>query len=173
MNFGKIKMETTRDYFMKYLYQVDINKIELEHTDAVEMIDKFIEENKCNIIKTNQDYLNEEDSNSSDKKQCKEENKTHESKEKHISENVQKDINENIEIDKLINRDYMYKMCSLFADNSSTIDDMINRNANNWTIDRMPKVDLAILRTAICEILYLNIPNLVSINGAIELAKIY
>ena len=38
----------------------------------------------------------------------------------------------------------------------------------------MAKVDLAILRLAVCEILYVpNIPTKVSINEAIELAKLY
>ena len=38
----------------------------------------------------------------------------------------------------------------------------------------MPKTDLAIIRLAACEILYLeNIPDAVSINEAVDLAKTY
>ncbi len=37
----------------------------------------------------------------------------------------------------------------------------------------MPKVDVSILRLSVCEILYLDTPNKVSINEAVELAKIY
>ncbi|MCG4471040.1 transcription antitermination factor NusB, partial [Lawsonibacter sp. DFI.6.74] len=51
---------------------------------------------------------------------------------------------------------------------------LINKYAKNWTINRMAKVDLAILRLAICEILYMSeMPTKVSINEAIELAKLY
>ena len=44
----------------------------------------------------------------------------------------------------------------------------------NWTLERMPIVDLCILRSATYELLYLvDIPPAVSINEAIELAKTY
>ena len=47
-------------------------------------------------------------------------------------------------------------------------------NIDNWDINRLPKADLAILRTALAEILYVDsIPANVSINEAVELGKIY
>ncbi|EPZ60141.1 transcription antitermination factor NusB [[Clostridium] sordellii ATCC 9714] len=65
-------------------------------------------------------------------------------------------------------------MVKNFELNKSTIDELISKYAKNWTINRMAKVDLAILRLAVCEILYVpNIPTKVSINEAIELAKLY
>ncbi len=44
--------------------------------------------------------------------------------------------------------------------------------SENWTLDRMPVLDLAILRLALFEMLYSeNVPVSVSINEAVELAK--
>jgi transcription antitermination factor NusB len=54
------------------------------------------------------------------------------------------------------------------------IDEKISRTAINWSIKRMPCLDKNILRIAIFELLFMdNIPVLVSINEAIELAKKY
>lgn len=54
------------------------------------------------------------------------------------------------------------------------IDKAISDSAIGWTLERMPKVDLSILRNAAYEILFdRNIPNAVAINEAVELAKTY
>lgn len=54
------------------------------------------------------------------------------------------------------------------------IDGLIQESTVGWTKDRIAKVDLAILRLALYEILYRDdIPDSVSINEAIELAKKY
>lgn len=54
------------------------------------------------------------------------------------------------------------------------IDKEIALLASNWTFDRIAKVDLAILRLAIFELLYrTDIPPIVSINEAIDLSKIF
>jgi N utilization substance protein B len=56
----------------------------------------------------------------------------------------------------------------------SEIDEKIKETAKNWSIERMHKVDLSILRMAIFEIFYTNeTPYKVVINEAIELAKKY
>lgn len=56
--------------------------------------------------------------------------------------------------------------------NLDKIDTFISKFSNNWTIDRMHKVDLSILRLAVFEMLFCqDIPLKVSINEAIELAK--
>ena len=44
---------------------------------------------------------------------------------------------------------------------------------NNWTIDRLNKVDKAILSLAIYELMYTDTPSVVAINEAIELSKKY
>ncbi len=53
------------------------------------------------------------------------------------------------------------------------IDTLIQSYAENWTFSRISKVDLALLRLAIYELLYrTDIPPIVSINECIELSKI-
>lgn len=55
-----------------------------------------------------------------------------------------------------------------------TIDEAIRKHAANWDFNRIAKVDLAILRLAIGELLYReDIPPIVSINEAIDLSKAY
>lgn len=54
------------------------------------------------------------------------------------------------------------------------IDQLIQNNTIGWTKERIAKVDLAILRLALYEILFRNdIPDSVAINEAVELAKKY
>lgn len=59
-------------------------------------------------------------------------------------------------------------------ENSDEIDAIIEENCQDWTILRLPKVTLAILRLAVCEIKYIDdVPNGVAVNEAVELAKKY
>ena len=54
------------------------------------------------------------------------------------------------------------------------IDDHIRELAQNWEFDRIAKIDLAILRVAIFEMLFrTDIPPVVSINEAIDLSKAF
>lgn len=56
--------------------------------------------------------------------------------------------------------------------NLCVIDSLISKKLKNWTLDRIPGVDLAVLRNAVFEIIYRDdIPIKVSINEAIDLAK--
>lgn len=58
--------------------------------------------------------------------------------------------------------------------NKSKIDEYIKRHVKGWRFDRISKIDLAILRLAIYEMIYMDdIPYKVSINEAVELAKLY
>lgn len=58
--------------------------------------------------------------------------------------------------------------------NQETIDKQIKENLKeNWKIERISKIDLTILRIAIYEIKYKEIPFKVAINEAVELAKKY
>ncbi len=61
-----------------------------------------------------------------------------------------------------------------FMDNRIEIDAKIDQFSNKWKTNRMPAVDLAILRIALTEIIYMDdIAVPVSINEAVELAKKY
>lgn len=53
------------------------------------------------------------------------------------------------------------------------LDSIANRYLKNWTIDRLGNTDQAILRMGIYELLYTKTPEIVAINEAIELAKMY
>ena len=54
------------------------------------------------------------------------------------------------------------------------IDRSLADTAENWTVERMPMVDRALLRLATYEMLYVSdVPISVSINEAVELAKVY
>ena len=59
-------------------------------------------------------------------------------------------------------------------DNLDAIDEEINKFSKSWKINRMPKVDLAVIRLAVGEIKYAeDVPDAVAINEAINLAKKY
>jgi transcription antitermination protein NusB len=59
-------------------------------------------------------------------------------------------------------------------ENVRSIDEKIQACADNWTLDRISKVDLAILRVAAYELFYReDIPPIVTINEAIELSKLF
>ena len=54
------------------------------------------------------------------------------------------------------------------------LDEVINTYSKGWKTNRLPKVNLAILRLAIYEIKYVDdVPASVAINEAVELAKKY
>ncbi|MFT9493656.1 transcription antitermination factor NusB [Anaerosolibacter sp.] len=70
--------------------------------------------------------------------------------------------------------DYIQNIVGIYISHKNEIDRIIDDHAIDWKIDRMPKVDAAILRLAIAEIKYReDIPESVSINEAVELAKQY
>lgn len=143
----KAKMITTREYMMKFIYQIDINK------EGGEDINSQLE----NFLNDNFEYIKNR----------------YEELKLQFSDEADVELNEN-QLDEIIDRKYLNEMVKNFELNKSTIDELISKYAKNWTINRMAKVDLAILRLAVCEILYVqNIPTKVSINEAIELAKLY
>lgn len=58
--------------------------------------------------------------------------------------------------------------------NNDRVDEYIRDHVKGWRFDRISKIDLAILRLAIYEIIWMEeIPYKVSINEAVELAKAY
>lgn len=59
-------------------------------------------------------------------------------------------------------------------DNLDAIDDCIRPNLKKWTLERLPKVPLAILRISCAQLMYMKeIPDSVVINEAVELAKTF
>ena len=71
-------------------------------------------------------------------------------------------------------KDYSVELIKQFAKNREDIDQLINKNSEGWQIDRFLKIDKNILRLAVTEMAYMDhVPNVVSINEAIELTKKY
>ena len=72
-------------------------------------------------------------------------------------------------------KEYIDEVVSGVIKNIEKIDENILKHLKNWSMARIAKIDLAILRVAIYEICYMSdvIPFKVSINEAVELAKKY
>ncbi len=70
--------------------------------------------------------------------------------------------------------DYIRRLVALTAEKREEIDGYIERYAKGWKISRISRTALAVLRCAICEILYMDdVPNSAAINEAVELCKGY
>ena len=70
--------------------------------------------------------------------------------------------------------EFSMKLINGVVNHQSEIDDLIEGYADNWALDRMPSLDRNIIRISLYEMLYEeDIPFSVSINEAVELAKIY
>lgn len=73
-----------------------------------------------------------------------------------------------------VNNEYFSKVIEHFIDYKTIIDKDIADNLKKWDIERLGKVELAILRLAVTEMLYMDdIPHKVSINEAVEMAKTF
>lgn len=67
---------------------------------------------------------------------------------------------------------YVKTIIELGFEHKSEVDEEISKYLKNWTIDRLSKIDLSILRLAMLEIKFVgDIPENVSINEAVNLAK--
>lgn len=68
--------------------------------------------------------------------------------------------------------EYIQTKFNRILDKLTEIDDLISRTAKGWTISRMGKVELTIIRLAVYEIRFDDqVPDSVAINEAVELAK--
>ena len=76
---------------------------------------------------------------------------------------------ENSEIKNTFVDDMVYGV----LDKQNELDELANKYLNNWTIDRIESIGACILRMSIYEIKYMDTPDIVVINEAIELAKKY
>lgn len=69
--------------------------------------------------------------------------------------------------------DFTMSMLNNFSANREEIDEIITKNIKGWTLKRLSKVTLSVLRFGITELKFLNTPVKVAINEAIELSKKY
>lgn len=86
-----------------------------------------------------------------------------------IDYKVEDVIKENMDIENDFVNDMVYGV----IEHKNDIDKIANKNLNNWTIDRLGKIDQAILRIGIYELVYTETPEIVAINEAVELANDY
>ena len=78
-------------------------------------------------------------------------------------------INNNLEIENDFVKDIVYGVIT----HKNEIDEISNKNMNDWSIERIDKTGASILRIGIFELMYTDTPEIVVINEAIELAKKY
>ena len=86
-----------------------------------------------------------------------------------ISYDIDDIMKEVVEIDSEFVKEIVYGVTTY----QQEIDKMANQYLDGWTIDRLGNTDSAILRLGIYELLYTSTPDIVCINEAIELAKLY
>jgi len=108
----------------------------------------------------------------------------HEAREQAFAVIFEKSFNENVTFQEIIDgaqecelvkiNGFAGSLLKLVEDNFSEIDEIILENLVGWTLQRLPKVTLAILRLAVAEIMFnADVPTSVSVNEAVELAKTY
>jgi len=78
-------------------------------------------------------------------------------------------ISEQIEV----SNDFVKNSIAGIMENKKEIIQYANKYLSNWTMDRLSKVDQAILSLGIYELKYTDTPSVVAINEAIELSKKY
>lgn len=78
-------------------------------------------------------------------------------------------LKEVLEIDNEFVKDIVYGIITY----QNEINELANKYLDGWTIDRLGNTDKAILQMGIYELVYTDTPDIVCINEAVELAKLY
>lgn len=91
------------------------------------------------------------------------------------SESSLSDIIEKAQEAKLIKiNGFAQNILNKIEENTEAIDEVVEKNLKGWSIQRLPKVSLAVLRLAIGEMMFVDdVPAGVSVNEAVELIKKY
>ncbi|MFR3500083.1 MAG: transcription antitermination factor NusB, partial [Paraclostridium bifermentans] len=105
----KAKMITTREYMMKFIYQIDMNKEDL--TDLNDKLENFLNDN-FEYIKNRYEELKLQFSDEADVEL------------------------EETELSQFIDLKYSKELVESFNENKESIDSLINKYAKNWTINR-------------------------------------
>lgn len=81
---------------------------------------------------------------------------------------------ENNDILEKKTREYIIDVINGIKQNEEEINKLITDNLKkDWQLERIPKINIALLKLAIYEIIYKEIPYKVAINEVVELAKKY
>ena len=87
--------------------------------------------------------------------------------------NTTYDIDSLIKEQLEVENDFVNSLVNNIIKNQNKISNMANKYLQDWNIDRLSKVDKAILSIGIYELLYTDTPSVVAINEAVELSKKY
>ena len=87
--------------------------------------------------------------------------------------NVEFDLNDLIKEQLEVENSFVNDSINGILEHREEINKLANKYLNDWTMDRLNKVDQAILLLGIYELMYTETPSIVSINEAIELSKKY
>jgi transcription termination factor NusB len=97
------------------------------------------------------------------------------STEKFDEENTQEQIDLFIEANNIENEiaiDYLNDIVKGLNEKNEEIENLITKNLKqNWSINRVSKINISLIKIAIYEMLYKNVPYKVAINEVVELAK--
>ncbi len=107
--------------------------------------------------------------------------KRREAREKAIQTLFQLDNTEQLSVDEAImyivedpKNVFYEKLVRGTFDNKAVIDHTIAEKLENWSLDRLPKIERTVLRLAVYELLYdTETPHRVVLNEAIELCKVF
>lgn len=89
------------------------------------------------------------------------------------SEQIDEYFENNLNINEAVKNEIRSTIGNINQNKLKIVDEIKNNLKSDWKIERISKVNIAILEIAIYEILFTDIPFKVSINEAIELAKKY
>lgn len=89
------------------------------------------------------------------------------------SEHIEEYFENNLNINESVKNEIRNTIGNISQNKLKIIDEIKKNLKSDWKIERISKVNIAILEIAIYEILFTDIPFKVSINEAIELAKKY
>ncbi len=86
---------------------------------------------------------------------------------------VEYDINDLIKEQLEVENSFVNDSINGILTHKEEITKLANKYLNDWSLDRLNKVDQSIISLGIYELMYTDTPSVVSINEAIELSKKY
>ena len=86
---------------------------------------------------------------------------------------IEFDINSLIKEQLEVDNEFVYESINGILENRNTIFELANKYLKSWPMDRLNKVDQAIVSLGIYELKYTETPSIVAINEAVELSKKY
>lgn len=78
-----------------------------------------------------------------------------------------------VESRMIVLEDYTNELLTAYTEHAEYVDGVISDNIKGWSMSRISKVALSVLRLAVTELEYTDTPVSVAINEAVELSKKY